>query len=149
MTGRTHTIQAPGPFRRRLLAAGTMVAASGAAGVGVAACGPGGGGAAAPPPAAERVTIEHYNYFDPEQLERMRPVRQRFQDAHPAIRVEHLPAVGSEADLQRVGTQVPVVDPRVVLPHQRAPVVHAVGRGAEPVGRVGADRGHPVHRRRP
>jgi multiple sugar transport system substrate-binding protein len=71
-----------------------------AAGVVSTACGPTGGGQAdnAPKPAAERVTIEHYNYFDPEQLERMKSVWSRFHDAHPAIRVEHLPAVGNEAE---------------------------------------------------
>lgn len=77
--------------RRRMILAGA------AAGV-AAACGPVGGAGESAPKAAERVMIEHYNYFDPEQLERMKPVWEKFHQAFPAIKVEHLPAEGSEAN---------------------------------------------------
>jgi multiple sugar transport system substrate-binding protein len=80
--------------RRLLLAAG-----AGATGVVAAACAPVGGepGDGAPPPAAERVTIEHYIYVAQAQLERTQALWARFNELHPNIRVEHLPAEGSEA----------------------------------------------------
>src|SRR5687768_1390166 len=81
--------------RRRMILTGGMAGALGAAAV---ACGPAGGAGETPKPAAERVTIEHYNFFDPEQLERMKPVWEKFHQAQPAIKVEHLPAEGNEAN---------------------------------------------------
>ncbi|HET7771249.1 MAG TPA: extracellular solute-binding protein [Chloroflexota bacterium] len=85
--------------RRRLILAVGVVGVGGASGVVAAACGPAGGaGTEAPKATAERVTIEHYNFFDPEALERMKPVWEKFHQAQPNVRVEHLPAEGNEAN---------------------------------------------------
>ena len=75
-----------------------LVLGGGAGALAIACGAPAGGGESAPKATAERVTIEHYNFFDPEQLERMKPVWEKFHQAQPAIKVEHLPAEGSEAN---------------------------------------------------
>ncbi|MGH2354566.1 MAG: extracellular solute-binding protein [Chloroflexota bacterium] len=93
------TSEAAGCSRRRFLAA-SAAGTVGMVGVVAAACGPEGSGPGdtSPPPSGERVTIEHYVYVDQAQLERTQALWARFNELHPNIRVEHLPAVGGELE---------------------------------------------------
>lgn len=89
----TISVVSSGFSRRRVLAAGAV-------GVVAAACGPIGDrttGDTAARPSAEKVTIEHYIYVAPAQLERTQALWARFNELNPNIRVEHLPAEGGEA----------------------------------------------------